>query len=204
MKEKIIVVDDFYSNPDLIRALALKTDYNSGARYNYPGFLSKKRFVNPQIMKETFEKIVGKNIEVKLETFGSFRTMTSKTGTFLNVHVDPADWAALIFLTPNAPLDAGLGIYRHRKTGRVSPPTDKEARKLGFEDAQEYEGEIVHVHRDKSSVNNWELVTYVSPLYNRLVLIRGNCLYHAGIKGFGEDIEDARLTHNFFFNEEIV
>lgn len=202
LNEKIIVVDDFYTDPYQIRSLALNTDYSSGAKFNYPGYQSKKRLVNPEALKIAFENILGKSIEINPETFGGFRLMTESSGAVINVHIDAADWAGLVFLTPNAPLDAGLGIFRHRETGFMSPPLDKEARKIGFEDAQEFERQIVH--RDKSKATCWELIKHISPIFNRLVLIRGNLLYHAAIKGFGHNPTNARLTHNFFFNEEIL
>ncbi|SFX75964.1 hypothetical protein SAMN04487866_1236 [Thermoactinomyces sp. DSM 45891] len=195
----IIVTDNFYADPDLVRSFALDATYSSGAQYNYPGYQSKKRLVNANALKESFERILGKKIEYNIENFGSFRIMTKESGDIINVHVDATDWAGLVFLAPNAPADAGMGIFRHRETGLMSPPSDKEARKKGFEDAQEYENLIVH--RDKTNRELWELVQDIEPVYNRLVLIRGNSLYHAPIRGFGDNSNNSRLTHNFFFNE---
>jgi hypothetical protein len=68
MRTKVIVVDDFYTKPDAVRALALKSDYSSGAKYNYPGYQSQKRF-DAVAIKESFEEIIGRPIEVDTDRF---------------------------------------------------------------------------------------------------------------------------------------
>ncbi|MFS0593223.1 DUF6445 family protein [Cytobacillus horneckiae] len=205
MDKRIIVVDNFYSNPDAIRSFAFKSGFSSGAKYNYPGYQSEKRFVNIDAIQGAFEKLIGKKIDLDLDrfTFGGFRIITSETGAKTKVHADSViDWAGLVFLTPNAPMSSGFGVLRHKETNRISPPTDKEAREMGFEDAQEFEREIVH--RDMADLSKWELVNFIGPVYNRLVLFRGNELYHAPLGGVGAKPEEARLTHNFFFNEKVL
>lgn len=201
MGKKIYIIDDFYTNPDVIRELAINADYNSGAKYNYPGYHSSKMYANKDVLKNRFEEIIKKEIRVEPNLFGSFRIMTKHSSVKTNVHLDLKNWAALVFLTPNPNLDCGLGIFRHKDTNFSSKPDDWECRKLGYEDFQEFEGEVIH--KDKSNLDKWEMLTYVEPKYNRLALIRGDLLFHAGINGFGENLEDSRITHNFFFDEKM-
>lgn len=201
MKDKIFIIDNFYENPENVRNLALNTEYNNGAKYNYPGYHSGKRYANNDLLKQKFESILKKEIKIENNLFGSFRIMTEKSSKKINVHLDLKNWAALVFLTPQPNLEAGLGIFRHKEFKLDSRPDDWECRKLGFEDFQEFEGTIIH--RDKSSKDKWELIEYVEPVYNRLVLIRGDILFHAGMSGFGTDISNSRITHNFFFDEVI-
>lgn len=203
MMNQIIIVENFYSNPDAVRALAIQSNYKSAAKLNYPGYESQKKF-NSTHIKKAFEKLIGKEIEDDegRYLFGGFRLITEETGAILKVHADTIiDWAGLVFLTPNAPLDAGLGIFKHKETGLISPPSDEEARELGFEDANEFEKKVVR--RDMADFSKWELVSYVGPVYNRLVLFRGSQLYHAPLKGFGTDPSNCRITHNFFFREKV-
>lgn len=204
VNKKIIIVDNFYSDPDAVRALAINSVYVSGAKYNYPGYQSSKRFVTNEI-KEKFEELIGKQIDTEsLErfTFGAFRIITKETGSMPKVHADTViDWAGLIFLTPNAPMECGVGFYKHKETGLEGPPTDEYARELGFEDANEFEEKIVR--RDMADLSKWDLHSFVGPVYNRLVLFRGGDLYHAPMSGLGESTDDSRITQNFFFNEKI-
>ncbi|MDT2292023.1 DUF6445 family protein [Paenibacillus larvae] len=178
MDTKIIVIDNFYTKPDLIRKFAIQDDYRSAAKNNYPGYESH-RFFGIDKLKEAFEKILGRRIECNPErfTFGGFRIITEKSGYMPKVHADSIDWAGLIFLAPKAPLDKGIGFYKHIKTGFEHPPTDKEARQKGYEDANEFERQVVY--HDQAELSQWELVSYISPVYNRLILFRGRDLYHA-------------------------
>lgn len=203
MQNKIIVIENFYKNPQLIRNLAIKSDYSSVAKLNYPGYQSDKEFDANGII-EAFEKIVGNKIENPKGrfTFGGFRLITENTGKILKVHADTIiDWAGLVFLTPNAPLDSGLGIYKHKETGLTGPPTDEEARQLGYEDASEFERCVIR--RDMDNLSKWELISFIGNQFNRLVLIKGCELYHAPMKGFGENTENCRITQNFFFKESL-
>lgn len=166
MNKKIILVEDFYSQPDKIRDLALDEQYASVAKLNYPGYQSHKVF-NSNVLKTSFEKLINRSIEVDPDrfTFGGFRLITKETGLIPKVHADSIDWAAMIFLSPHPPLDKGVGFYRHKETGLEGPPTDQEARKLGFEDAAEFERQVIH--RDQADLSCWDLMSSVSPVYNR-------------------------------------
>ncbi|KZE80764.1 hypothetical protein AV654_10420 [Paenibacillus elgii] len=201
MDTKVIVVDNFYLKPDLVRNLAIKDDYRSGAKNNYPGYESH-RFFGIDTLAEVFQKLIGKQIYYNPDrfTFGGFRIITEKTGFMPKVHADSVDWAGLIFLTPEAALDKGVGFYRHLETGFESPPTDKDARKKGYEDSNEFERQVIY--RDQADLSKWELMSFISPVYNRLVLFKGRDLYHAPLGGFGENPGNARLTQNFFFLEK--
>lgn len=201
MDKNIIVIDNFYTNPGAIRKLAIEDQYVSVAKLNYPGYQSQRIFSSDKLQK-SFEELIDKEILVQPErfTFGGFRLITEDTGRMPKIHADSIDWAVLIFLTPNAPLDKGVGFYRHKETGLEGPPSDRKARELGFEDSFEFERQIIH--RDQADLNCWELVTSVSPVYNRIVMFRGRDLYHAPIGGFGDSPENCRITHNFFFLEK--
>lgn len=202
MNKKIIMVEDFYTQPEKIRKLALEEEYASVAKLNYPGYQSHKVF-NSKSLVSRFEKLIGANIDVDTDrfTFGGFRLITDETGKMPKIHADTIDWAAMIFLTPNAPSNAGIGFYKHKETGFEGPPSDEEARKLGFEDSLDFEEKIIY--RDQADIDKWELISSISPTYNRLVMFKGRELYHAPISGFGSTPEDCRITHNFFFMEDV-
>jgi len=200
MLSKVIVVDDFYANPDKVRAHALSTDYADITPTDYPG-LQSKLSLRADALTTAFNELVRARIctDAARFTWGGFRCITKATGEGAKVHADIGiDWAAMVYLTPNAPMEAGTGFFRHRETGFEGPPSDRQARALGFRDAADFDDKIIR--RDMGDPSTWELTSLVGPVYNRLVLFRGCRLYHAPLAGCGDDAASGRLTHNFFFN----
>jgi len=205
VNSRVVVVDNFYSDPDAVRRFALENmNFNSAGRYNYPGWQSEKALHSDQL-KERFEEVLGVRIDVDPSrfTWGGFRVITKETGSRTKVHADSVvDWAGMVYLTPDAPMSVGTGFFRHKATGLESPPSDREARELGYSDAEEFDEKVVR--RDMADLNKWELTGYVGPVYNRLVIFRGCELFHAPLGGVGDSAGNARLTHNFFFDEAVA
>lgn len=202
MQSKLIVVDDFYADPDAVRHSALSSRFRSAGRLNYPGWQSDKS-LHSEALREVFAALVGTPIDVDADryTWGGFRLITEETGRHVKVHADTGvDWAGMVYLTPDAPMRAGTGFFRHREHGLSGPPSDAEARAMGFADATAFERDVAR--RDMADLSRWELESSVGPVYNRLVLFRGCELYHAPLAGIGDDPQTARLTHNFFFDEK--
>jgi len=201
VKSKLIVVDDFYAHPDKVRAQALSSAYANIEETDYPGFASKMR-LDAAMLRQRFGELIGAelNVDNARFTWGNFRFITEDTGSRSKVHADVAvDWAGMIYLTPDAPMRAGTGLFRHKETGLEAPPTNRQARALGFGNAQEFDDRVIR--RDKADLSKWERTTEIEPRYNRLVLFRGSEFYHAPMGGVGHDPQTARLTHIFFFNE---
>jgi hypothetical protein len=90
-------------------------------------------------------------------------------------------WAGVCYLTPDAPLSGGTGIYRHKATGEYRRTTE-----------DQHEG---------YDYTKWELVDRVGNKYNRLVIYRGD-LFHASLDYFGDNLQNGRLFQTFFFNTE--
>ena len=182
MQTSMIVVDDFYSNPDEVRAFALAQPFD--VKGNYPGARTKP-FLNDSI-KASIQAVVqaaGGNVTDWLEQHqytGTFQLCTAEDRTW--IHPDHFNtWAAVCYLTPDAPLSSGTGLYRHKATGEYRRTT-----------------EDLHEGRDYTK---WELVDRVGNRYNRLVMYRGD-LFHASLDYFGDKPENARLFQTFFFNTE--
>jgi hypothetical protein len=201
MHSRVIIVDDFYTKPEKVRALALTSDYADIATTDYPGYASRLR-LETETLQSLFGALVGSelNVDKARFTWGGFRFITEESGKFAKVHADVAiDWAGMVYLTPSAPMSAGTAFFRHKETGFESPPTDRVARALGYSDASEFDDKVIR--RDKADLSKWEQVARFEPVYNRLILFRGGEFYHAPIGGCGNSPETARLTHSFFFNE---
>jgi hypothetical protein len=87
--------------------------------------------------------------------------------------VGPDGWSGIIYLTPHAPLDGGLHLWRNIDTKRT----------FDWMTAPE----------------NWERVDSFGNVLNRLILVRGN-IPHSGADGWGSLLEEGRMYQTFFFN----
>jgi hypothetical protein len=171
-RPNLVIVDDFLPNPEGIRTLALAQQF---VKDGSAGKRSVKRFHD--LMDPTvFEAL----LHVKIPSWdkepinGRFQICTSDDPIVF--HSDTQRYAATIFLTPDAPPEAGLSIVRNR---RGDPP-----RPSNFFDSTQ-----------------WETVDRVGNVYNRLVLWESQRT-HAPSRYFGHTIENGRLFWVFFFDAE--
>jgi len=177
MRTNIIVVDDFYNNVDEVRNFALQQDYNIVG--NFPGKRTKS-FLWPSV-KETIEKII--NIKVtnwnEDSYSGAFQYVLEKEKTW--IHTDHYNmWAAVVYLTPDAPYDCGTGLFIHKPTKSI---------------VKNYQGE-----RDLK-FDEFELHDKIGNKYNRIILYRSD-IFHAALGYFGDNITNCRLFQVFFFDTQ--
>lgn len=109
MKIATIIVDNFLDKPDIVRKSALELPFE--ATGPYPGVRSDRAERDYEAyVKEKLEKIL--NLKIKEFTIDSLRFQICLENAETWVHVDQTEWAAVLYLTPNAPLESGTGIYR--------------------------------------------------------------------------------------------
>jgi hypothetical protein len=200
--EDIIVIDGFYSNPDSVREVALNTKYtNFGDEQNFPGAESEKSFYSHTII-ERFEELVGKQIKVTPEkyVFGKFRYSTKGDNAQTEVHLDNGvEWTGIVYLSKDQDSRGGLGIYKHRKLELSKAPNQEHLNLLHCKDINEFDAKYVYpISKEK---DQWELMYKIPIKYNRLILFQGSKYFHGITEQFGNSIDDARLTQNFFFQE---
>lgn len=184
MKTNLIIIDDFYANPDSVRQYALSQQFAVSG--NYPGLRTKPYL--PDDLKSSIQHIILNAGGVVTNWFeesgytGAFQICTAKDRTW--IHADSFNtWAGVCYLNPDAPVSAGTALYRWKET-KSYERTNNDAPQLdGYDNTK------------------WEMTDYVSNKYNRLVLYRGN-LYHASLDYFGDNIKNGRLFQTFFFNTE--
>jgi len=195
MAYSMVVIDGFYNNPDETRAFALKQDF--GVRGNYPGqrtisFMSEgiKEYIEKHI-----SSIAGKvymDVDNKDVYNGAYQYTTASNRSW--IHSDSATtWAGVCYLTPNAPLSSGTGLFRHKSTGLLTPPK--------LSDGSINQPMLDDMYNDSRDMTKWEMVDRVGNVYNRLVLYRGD-IFHTSLDYFGRNINDGRLFQTFFFNTE--
>ena len=186
----LIICDNFYSNVDEVRAFALQQDFNVDG--NYPGHRTKS-FLNKSITDYIGEIIGG---ELDLDSLGddtycgAYQYTTAADRTW--IHADGwNEWAGVVYLTPDAPVTGGTGIFRHKPTGAYSMPR--------LQDGTRNETLLDLINADGRDYTKWDLVDVVGNKYNRAVFYKGD-LFHASLDYFGRALYDGRLFQTFFFN----
>lgn len=193
---KVVVVDDFYQDPDAVRRFALQQEFQLNEKY-HKGRRTNQQFLFPGI-KERFEAILQKRITFWAEHphNGVFQICTS--GDQLVYHSDMQTYAAVVFLTPGAPLEAGLRTVRSKLTKLRRPPTETDARNLNMD-----VNTLLHLTYANKLLDGtaWDTVDLIGNVYNRIVLWDAQ-LIHAAADYFGYDDETSRLFQIFFFDVE--
>ena len=181
MKKKLFVIDDFYADPDEVRKIALAAEFRRDIRYYKGQRSSPYRFTG---IKESFESIIGEKIKVWEEHGhnGCFQIVTAEDPQVY--HHDTQKWAAMIYLTPNAPVDSGTRLHRSKINGanHMNDSNINEAFSGGYYDSSKF-----------------ETVADAGNIYNRLVIMDAQNIHSAG-NYFGQNNETGRLTHLFFFD----
>jgi len=191
MRVNAMVIDDFYSNPMEVREFALKQEFK--VRGNYPGQRTVS-FLNDPIkakIQEILYPVAGNITSWGGEYTGSFQYTVAADRSW--IHSDSTtDWAALIYLTPDAPLTSGTGIFKHKATGMMHwdyRNQDPEYLKSGPPGA------------DHQDMTKWDLVDRFGNIFNRLIMYRADN-YHMSLDYFGSDMNNGRLFQVFFLNTE--
>jgi hypothetical protein len=197
----LLAVDNFFDDPDEIRAIALAQEYVENLR-RYKGLRSTQRFLWPH-MREELGRLLGTPVTnwLNLDANGVFQQTS---------HLDPLVWhhdtqsfAAAVYLTPDAPPRSGTSFWRDRVHGcRRRPDHPFERKRLGSDQAVEEARSVVYDQYNLVHGDNWELVESVAGLYNRLV-VWDAALFHSATTydHFTADgTAPTRLVQLFFFD----
>jgi hypothetical protein len=182
MDLNLMVIDNFLDDPDKIREFALKQRFD--IRGGFPGV--RATWTNPAYDKELDEKLfelIGKNVE-HLGSSKNFQICTEYEDDNW-IHHDRKDIAGVLYLTPNAPVEYGTSIFRHKPTGTM----------YGY-DGDRLGPNIVNYNKEE----DWEEITNIGNVYNRLILYNGFHYHRSNNFGFGTTLEFSRLTQTFFMN----
>jgi len=177
--EQLIICDDFYPDPDLIRQRALEKQYHAP-----PGStkrLAKTAACTDQEARELFELV---KPLVPYDDVVSFRVLFRYTlaGTVkkTHCHIDGTSYAGIVYLTLPQHCAGGTTIYRHKATGDLI---------FNPEHREQY---------DLQDQSQWEIAEEVEMKHNRLVMYPGQMFHALTPVFFGDDISNGRLTQNIF------
>lgn len=184
MQTNVIITDDFYGDPDSVRNFALAQPFDVTG--NYPGGRTKS-FLNADL-KEAMQTIVWNSGGEITNWYnvdgmtGSFQLTTAEDRSW--IHTDHFNkWAAVCYLTPDAPVTSGTGLFMYKKNS---------ARTVEEMNGEEY---------DAQDMTKWIMYDRIANKYNRLVMYRGN-LFHSSLDYFGSTPQDSRLFQVFFFDTQ--
>lgn len=191
-KPELIVVDNFYENPDAVRKFAMQQEFIVNESY-YKG--QRTRSFIPSWVQKSFEGYLGKPIKEFTGATGVFQYCTSKDQVVY--HFDSQEYAAMVYLTPDAPLSSGTSTYKSKITNLMHAATDEDVKRLN-KSVHEINAASFNGNNFYDS-HNMELVDSVANVYNRMVIFNSRAL-HAATSYFGSDINNGRLFHLYFFN----
>ena len=192
MHTSILVVDDFYDDPMVVRENVCRLDFPQPPRQqNYPGRNSQLGFV-PQGLDDVVSRLVNERVVGSEESaHGHFRLSLGGEDARRNyyVHVDgDASWSGILYLTLAQHCQGGTEFYRHRET--ASDQTlihNEDARAAGFADCSAYTSAIID--RDSNDLARWEHLMTVPMRFNRLILFRPWFWHTAGCS-FGDGLRN--------------
>ncbi len=197
MPTSLIVVDDFFSEPQTLRDAALRLEYppQQGA---FPGRNSLQR-INFAGLDEAVSRIVGeplKPVDPPQSLAKCRLTMAGDEGR-AGVHIDQSHWSGILYLSRPQDCSGGTTLFRHRRTGSDRAPIDaRELAAMGYASMADMHRDIIE--NDSVDPSAWEETMQVPMRFNRLVLLRP-WLWHTAGPGFGDIPENARLVYLMFF-----
>lgn len=192
-KPELIVVDNFYENPDLVREYALSQEFKANEMY-HKGNRTQRSYI-PSWVKAEFGRLLNKQVTEFVGATGVFQYCVAKDNVVF--HYDTQEYAAMVYLSPNAPLQTGTQTFRSKHTGLFGAATDEDVAR--FNKSKEEIDTISFNGNNFYDRHNMELVDSVANVYNRCVIFNARAL-HAATSYYGSNKENSRLFHLYFFN----
>ena len=205
MAHLLKIVDAFYPDPDLVRAVALRSEYVTVA--NSYGFRSPSG-VLPRGTVEKMQALFGfQRLQLYPDYLGttcfyhSFRHGTKSERFYAHLdsrgHAGYVDYSLIVYLTPKAPRGAGTALCRHKETGLWQDPSVEDGRRLG-RSGKALRAWLESEGKDRTK---WDMIDNAENVYNRAVLFPAHW-YHSGLNYFGNRLENGRLYQAYFFRAD--
>lgn len=201
----VTIIENFYEDPDAVCTFALNQKYqfrhqmSKDAGYVFPGGRTKDLSL---INKPLFEKVCAKIIlifhnaehdHMRWLMTTSFQYVGAEYGRGV-IHTDSNTiFAAVLYLSPDAPLNSGTSLFKPNKTFIEA----KYEAALQANDKRFAEGKIA---MDTAYHSMFDEIVNVKNVYNTLILYEGRH-YHAANEFFGSTLKNARLAQVFFVSK---
>lgn len=219
MRTKLVIVDDFYADPQAVRDYALRQEfyypYQANGRIadgEEPNWLASRfREANECLFKssptliERLENVTGESIDID-HWMRTFPTLADGKAAREATDEDTCLWNCCFHVKPGRPQPLGEGVHNHVTDVWNAVGKDGWAGIVYLSPEAPIGGGLKtwrnrqpgHDFDWMTPGENWELLDDIGNLYNRLVLARGD-VPHSGSEGWGRDVETGRLFQTFFF-----
>jgi len=169
----IVVINNFYKDVDQVRKRALDTP-----KYESKWWKGRRSNMIPTEEIEPLRPVFEKALGISLDNYHiRSHFHIHEKDTPIVYHKDQQQWAAVLYLCPDAPIDAGTSIWKHNNQKGV-PGTNP----------------II----DGSW---WDEQDRVGNVYNRCIIFNAR-QDHSVSQYFGETDENKRLVQLFFFDNK--
>ncbi|WP_229955965.1 DUF6445 family protein [Parasphingorhabdus litoris] len=198
MLPSLLIIDDFLSDPLAARKAALALDYDPNNKHgNYPGHISTQP-LEIQGLDERVSATIGAPVTAAAGTsHGHCRVTLKGDKGRSGVHIDPAFYSGILYLSLPENCKGGTEFFRHKRTGLERVPNDPLAiTKAGYSDINALIEDVVN--RDTLHKAKWERTMLIPMRFNRLILF-SPWLFHNSGAAFGTSPETGRLVHLMFF-----
>jgi hypothetical protein len=195
---KNIVIDNFLPYPNVVRSWALSQRFYNCEDYSFiighdtswPGTRTQhvmdldSDYANVTLGQ--FSQLLGRHFSEGSMSIKSYFQSCLKDDGDSWVHQDnDVDIAAVLYLTPNAPISSGTSTYRCKNIEKWSRLNIDDMKKINSQEKVElYE-------------NLFERVDYFGNVFNRIIIYPGTT-FHKSNEYFGNSKENGRLTQVFF------
>lgn len=199
MRDRFIIVDDFYNDPDQLVRVALDSlNEEDSPDGGYAGVMTKESFLGEQ-HREIFQKLtLEPSISTSTNANGRLRFTRENDSFKFHIHYDvekQTKWAGVVYLSKDHPKTDGTSFWRHLKTGlEVAPNTIEGFAKYGWKSFDDLRRFLETEGIDESL---WEKTFTIPYKYNRLVLFRPWLLHSPG-PAFGDTLESSRIVQTLF------
>lgn len=199
----VTIISDFYENPDEIRKYALAQKYTyrhemQDEDYVFPGSRTKEL---RDLSLSLYDKVCKKLITIfhipehdimQWDISTSFQIVEAEYGHGL-IHQDQGSvFAGVLYLTPDAPLDAGTSLFRKN---------DKYNEELYWQIIAKNDEKFKKKEKiDFSYHEMFDEVVRVNNVYNTLITFEGD-IHHCANNFFGDNKKNSRLAQVFFIKK---
>jgi LPS sulfotransferase NodH len=221
MRTDVITVDNFYADPEAVRAYALAQEYYYPYQRDVDVRTGRRRaswlssrfksaaacpFKSSAALIAALEQVTGDSIDLEHWRLDFPTDAEGKPADDCRRHKRSCVWNCAFHLKPANNQKLGAGVHNHLTDGWNGVGVDGWAGLLYLTPDAPLSGGL-KLWRNRSLENsfdwmtpaeNWELVDDIGNVPNRLILARGN-MPHSGAAGWGSTLEDGRLYQTFFF-----
>lgn len=199
MRNRFIIVDDFYNDPDgLVQAALDSIKEEKLPRGAYAGVMTTATFLG-EPLRQAFQKLtLEPSMNSSTNANGRIRFTLPNDPFKFHIHYDvdmETKWAGVVYLSRNHPKTEGTAFWRHKRTGlEIAPNTVEGFSRYGWRDFSDLRDFLETEGLDESL---WEKTLSIPYKFNRLILFRPWLLHSPG-PAFGDSLENSRVIQTIF------